>query len=189
MLDHFVTSCPLGMCGARFWEAYYISRTLKALHCTAALASRRLALLRAHSESTCSLRSRRSPRLLPPSGQGAGVETSPRECRNRPICPARRGFSTSGLPLSALRSKRPVFVGVCFSRPIPVMSSGTQWSRDISSNPGNTNRTRRSLERLLHAAPPPGRGSGRSDLCSLGCASPDRWGSCRAERTLKALPV
>ena len=56
MLDHFVIS----LCGARFWEAYHIRRALKALHCTAALASRRLALLRAHSKSTSSLRSGRT---------------------------------------------------------------------------------------------------------------------------------
>ena len=66
----------------------------------------------------------------------------------------RGGFSIPGLRVSALQSKRPGFYGHCLPSPPPVMSSGAQRSRDISANPGNITRTRRTPGRLLHTAPP-----------------------------------
>ena len=64
----------------------------------------------------------------------AGVETSPR-IRAPPFGHAslRRGFSTSPLPRSGLWSKRPEFFRNGLPPPLPVMSSGAQRSRDISS--------------------------------------------------------
>ena len=98
-----------------------------------------------------------------------------------PAC-LRGGFSTASLPPSGLRSKRPAFVGTCFPRPPPVMSSGATRSRDISTASATLIRDA-SPRRGFSTSPLFRRGSGRSGLYSLGRAFLARYWSCRAERS------
>ena len=65
-----------------------------------------------------------------------------------------RGFSTSPLHPSGLRSKRPVFVGDCLPPPLQVMSSG---SRPLSEE----------VETSLRHSPPTGHVVRQGSVCAL----------------------
>ena len=99
-------------------------------------------------------------------------------------CRPQRGFSTSPLRSSGLRSKRPVFVRDCLPPPLQVMSSGSRpLSGEVEThvphtfgdlydlgNTGHGCRSSRRRPEVCGTCSPrrrsPGRGSGQSDLDS-----------------------
>jgi len=144
-------------------------------------------------EATCILRGLPSPPNTGHFERPEGVEKSLRPCRNRSIqallhgdfstpigsAKARGGFSIPGLRSSALQSKRPGFYGNCLLFSLQVVSSETQWTRDLSTNLAGAIGFA-CVRRGFSTPPLLRRGSGRSDLHSLGRASPHRHRSFRA---------